>query len=113
MTMRHIAHHASGFKIELFLLSDDPHDRARFERRRQADFEGVLTWLPSAEDVVVTKLRWSNGGRRKKDILDVEQVLEVRWQQLDLAYIRGWCDQHGTRELFENLLADAERINLG
>jgi hypothetical protein len=110
MTMRHIAHHSSGFKIELFLLTDDAHDRVRFERRRRADFEGTLTWLPSAEDVVVTKLRWSKGGRRKKDTLDVEQILKVRWRELDLDYIRDWADRHNTSELFEQLLREAKRL---
>lgn len=110
MTMRHIVRHPSGFKIELFLLTDDPHDQARFARRRQVDFEGQQAWLPAPEDVVVTKLRWSKGGRRQKDVLDVGQILKVRAATLDLAYIRGWCDQHGTRPLFEELLTEAQRL---
>ena len=114
MTMRHLLRHpASEFKIELFLLSDDAHDQARFARRRQVDFEGSPAWLPSPEDVIVTKLRWSKAGRRQKDVLDVQQILRVRATSLDLAYIRNWCDPHGTRELFEKLLADAERFEAG
>ena len=35
-TSRYIVNTKKGlFKIELFLLSDDPHDRERFSRRRQ------------------------------------------------------------------------------
>jgi hypothetical protein len=108
MTLRHVVHHPSEFKIELFLLSEDPHDQARFSRRCRVGFEGRHAWLPSPEDVVITKLRWGKAGRRRKDLVDVEQVLKVRAQRLDLPYIRGWCDQHGTRQLFEQLLAEAE-----
>jgi hypothetical protein len=111
MTMRWIIDHPSSvFKIELFLLSDDPFDQTRFKRRRQVDFEGRPAWLPTAEDVVIIKLRWSKGGRRSKDVEDVKKVLEVRAAELDLPYIRQWTDQHGTRELFEQLLADAEKF---
>lgn len=66
-------------------------------------------FVPAPEDVVVTKLRWSKGGARQKDMEDVRNVLAVtRPSMLDLAYIRHWCDQHGTRDLFEKLLAEAE-----
>lgn len=104
-TMRYIASHTgSAFKVEMFLLTGDPHDAARFQRRQLVDFEGKSVWLPTPEDVVITKLRWSKGGNRSKDVEDVRQVLSVQSKQLDLPYIRQWCDQHGTRDLFERLL---------
>jgi hypothetical protein len=105
-TYRHILRHSeSAFKVELFMLSQDAHDRARFARRREGILEGRKVMVPSPEDVVVTKLRWSKQGARAKDIEDVHNVLAVTGAAtLDLPYIRGWCDQHGTRELFEQLL---------
>jgi hypothetical protein len=105
---RHVVHHLpSSFKIHLLPLSDDAHDRERFRRRRRVDFEGRRAWLPSAEDVVITKLRWSRGGRRAKDVEDVTKILAVRGASLDHAYIRQWADRHGTRELFDRMLAAA------
>jgi hypothetical protein len=107
-TMRYIAaHRASAFKVEMFLLTADPHDVSRFRRRQLVDFEGTKVWLPTPEDVIVTKLRWSKGGNRGKDVTDVEQILAVRSVTLDLDYIRQWCDVHNTRDLFERLLAAA------
>jgi hypothetical protein len=104
-TMRYIIDHPStAFKIEMFLLSEDKHDQERFARRKQVEFEDRQAWLPTAEDVVITKLRWSKGGRRAKDVEDVKKILSVRAAELDLPYIRSWTDQHGTRELFETLL---------
>ena len=54
--------------------------------------------------VIITKLRWSKGGNRRKDVDDVQGILAVQAGALDLPYIRTWCDQHGTRALFEQLL---------
>jgi hypothetical protein len=107
-TMRYrLKHQHSGFVVELFLLSDDPHDRARFSRRVVGDVGGRKIFVPTAEDVVITKLRWSRSGSRAKDVEDVRNVLSVQAGRLDLDYIRSWCDRHQTRELFEKLLAES------
>jgi hypothetical protein len=105
MTLRYIVTHRDPyFKIELFLLSDDPHDRLRFSRRIAGQVGSRTVFLPLPEDVVITKLRWSKGGQRHKDVDDVRNVLAVQQGRLDLAYIRHWCAQHGTLELFERTL---------
>jgi hypothetical protein len=106
-TMRWIVKHkASVFKVELFQLSDDAHDQLRFARRHVEQMEGHRVSLPTPEDVVITKLRWSKGGRRQKDILDVREVLAAQVAKLDLPYVRHWADVHGTREIFEKILGE-------
>ena len=103
-TTRHVLNvPAEDFKVELFLLSDDPHDRARFERRRRMEVLGGPAYLPSPEDVVITKLRWSRHGNRQKDLSDARDVIAVSGPQLDWAYIERWCDEHGTRKLLDDL----------
>jgi hypothetical protein len=102
-----IEHPATAFTIELFLLADDKYNRLRFARRREVEFEGTRVFVPSPEDVVVMKLRWSKGGNRSKDIGDVANVLAMRRQELDLDYVRRWCDRQGTRELLERMLGEA------
>ena len=85
MTTRYvILHSATAFKIELFLLTGDPHDQSRFSRRQRVDFEGHPAWLPTAEDVIIQKLRWSRGGKRAKDITDAEEVIRLQKPNLDL-----------------------------
>jgi hypothetical protein len=103
-TRYHLQHSASEFLIELFELTGDPHNQQRFARRRRASFAGVTAFVPTAEDVIIQKLRWYERGHRPKDIADVENVLETQLPDLDLTYIRFWCDQHGTRDRFETLL---------
>lgn len=109
-TRYRITHRVSAFQIEMFLLADDSYNQQRFARRRQVDFEGCLTWLPSPEDVIVQKLLWSRGPGREQDIVDATNVLRIQLPLgLDLAYIRHWTDQHNTRNVFEKLLASATK----
>lgn len=71
------------FKVEVFRLSNDPHDRERFRRRQPVELEGHRIFFPTA--VVIWKLRWA----RSKDRDDVRAVLSVKRDQLDWAYIEG------------------------
>ena len=94
-----IRHKKKAFKVELFLLSQDAHDQSRFQRRRAVQIHDRRLWLPSPEDVVVTKLRWARG----KDKDDVRDVMAVQRDKLDWAYIEQWCRQHGTLALMEEI----------
>lgn len=108
-TLRYvITHTASSFKIELFMLSNDPHDQERFRRRIEVEYLGTRVWIPTAEDVVVTKSRWAARAHRPKDEQDVAAVLGVQRGRLDLAYIRQWCDTHGSRSTFESIFEAVE-----
>lgn len=87
------------FKVELFRLSDDAHDQERFRRRVQIRAFDRDIQLLTAEDVIVTKLRWS----RRKDVDDLENVIGVQGNQLDWDYIHHWCEQHGTRQMLDDI----------
>lgn len=93
----------SEFLIELFRLSDDPHDQERFQRRRQAIVLTIPTWLPSVEDVIVTKLRWSRLGSRQKDIEDVRNVIAIQKDVVDWRYCEKWCQLHETDDLLTSI----------
>jgi hypothetical protein len=93
----------TGFRIEFFLLSEDEHDGARFGRRCRVALLGRQVFLPTAEDVIITKLRWSRGGARAKDVDDARNVMAVQGTRIDWDYVASWCDRHGTREILESL----------
>ena len=103
-----LQHRNSAFKVELFLLSDDPHDKERFSRRRRLPLQGRDVFVPSPEDVIITKLRWSKQGARAKDIDDVRDVLSVQGDGLDWDYLLRWCAAHGTADLLERVRREAE-----
>jgi hypothetical protein len=94
-----LQHTTSPFKVEMFMLSKDPHDQARFQRRVAVSAYGRRIWLPTAEDVIIMKVRWA----RSRDQDDVRAVLSVQGEHLDWSYIKNWCDQHGTLNLLEEI----------
>ncbi len=111
LTQRYIATHvSSSFKIEFFLLADEPFHQERFRRRLRGRFMDGTAWVQSPEDLIVQKLRWYGRVKRNKDIDDVRNVIAVQLRNLDLNYIRRWCDTHGTRDLFEKLWNEAQEF---
>ena len=95
-----------AFKIEVFQLSDDPHDRESFFAAVRADILGRVVWVPTAEDVIVTKLRWA----RPKDKDDVRDVIAVQGDAIDWEYVYSWTDGHGTRDLVDEIRASIPPI---
>ena len=104
-------HAATGFMIGFFLLSDDPFQTERFQRRVKVPFGPTFAFLPTAEDVIIQKLRWYARAKRTKDWDDARDVTNVQFLSLDLPYLKRWCDIHGTTLLLETLLSDAKKNN--
>ncbi|HZV07476.1 MAG TPA: hypothetical protein VE999_20495 [Gemmataceae bacterium] len=104
LTRRHVLAVAGiPFTIEFFHLSDDPHDQERFRRRRRVQTMGREVFLPTAEDVIITKLRWMLNARRTKDSDDARDVIAVQGENIDWPYVYSWCDRHGTRALLDEI----------
>lgn len=99
-----LTHIPTRFEIELFHLRPDPHDQQRFARRRRLRLPDlqIEAVLPTAEDVVIQKLRW----HRDKDLADVRVVMAVQAERLDWHYVRSWTDAHGTTAVLDRLLSD-------
>jgi len=107
-TFRHtLVHKATEFKTELFLLSQDAFDQERFQRRLKISFNGHDTFVLTAEDVVVTKLRWL----RPKDRQDIGDVIAMKSSALDWNYIHHWAAIHGTRAKLDEIRASIPKID--
>lgn len=106
MTMKYVLlSEDQELKVELFLLSDDPHDQERFRRRRAGSFLDRTAYVPSPEDVIIAKLRWFKRAHRQKDLGDIRNVISVQRDSLDRDYLNHWCDQHQTRDLLEEIFS--------
>lgn len=106
-TYRYVLTHTEiPFKVEIFLLTDDPHDQARFARRVKMQTWSRQVWLPTVEDLLVMKLRWSHIARRQKDLEDIRNIVAVQKGQIDWKYVHQWCDKHGTRATLDELIRD-------
>lgn len=93
----------SPFVCELFLRSDDPHDQERFRRRQRVRLLERITFVATAEDMIITKLRWADEARRSKDRDDIRNILAVRGAELDWSYLRHWSTEHATWTLLQDI----------
>ena len=100
----------TAFQVELFLLSDDAHDQERFARRGRVRILERDSWMPTPEDVVITKLRWALQGQRAKDAEDARNVIAVQETRLDWDYVNRWCERHGTRALLDQLRSSIPKV---
>ena len=93
----------SAFRIELFLVTNDPHDRERFARRYRLATAFGAVWMPTVEDVIITKLLWASRAERPKDRDDCRNVIALQEAVVDWPYVQRWCDRHGTRLLLDEI----------
>jgi len=96
-----ILHGETLDKIDLFLLST-AYDRTQMSRRRFIEVSpGHSLPFASAEDTVITKLRWYVLGNRVSDRQwnDIVQVLEIQHGNLDEAYLAQWAEHFGVLDL--------------
>lgn len=102
-----------GVRILYPEANEEETERIFKERRspwymQRLDREGVVA---TPEDVVVTKLRWARDAERSKDVEDLKGVIGVNHDLLDWDYIHRWADEHGTRELLDEIRANIPDID--
>ena len=98
-----------GFwKADCFVVTDDTFAIEAFQRRQQhiLSLTGQLTWLLTAEDIIIHKLRWCEGKPLDKHVRDITAILTMQWNRLDKVYITRWADMLGAAELWRSLIDD-------
>ena len=93
----------SAFRMELLLLADDPYDRVRFDRRYRLALPFGTIWMPTVEDVIVTKLLWAARAGRLKDQDDCRGVIALQANLVDWEYVCRRCEHHGTRRFLDEI----------
>jgi hypothetical protein len=99
----------AGDKVDFWLLTDDPFDQSRFDRRYVETFEGHPLHVSRPEDTILMKLRWANmSGGSEKQFGDALSVYELQGRSLDLEYMERWARLLDLTELWERLKQEAE-----
>lgn len=103
-TMFNVLDTQTGDKVDYWLLTEDPWDRARLARRVKESVFGTDTWVSSPEDTIIAKLRWAvlSGGSQKQ-MNDARGVYEVQAGSLDTTYIERWSDELGITHLWRQI----------
>jgi hypothetical protein len=93
-------------KVDFHPLKAAPFERSFFSRRRKVLYAGVELWFPSAEDAVLSKLRWARAtGDGERHLRDARAVYEVQGAALDEGYLREWAERLAVSDLLEGLEA--------
>lgn len=110
-----VIHFETMLKTDIFPIGDDAFERSTLERaQRELIVETPSTlesWITTAEDVVLVKLRWyrDGGGVSNSQWRDALGVLQVQAGDLDHGYMSRWADALGLSALLERALEEGER----
>jgi hypothetical protein len=99
-----VLHPASGGKVDVFVAPpSDTFTRSRLGRRIATDVLGVPSWVATAEDVILAKLRWRLDSRSEvqwRDCVEIAAVVE-----LDTEYMWAWAAPLAVEADLKELLA--------
>ncbi len=99
---------SEGYKIDFWMLTDEPFDKSRFSRRQIGEFAGANVYIPSPEDTILMKLRWVRlCGGSEKHFTDALRVYEVQAGILDATYMEHWANTLEVADLLERVKAEA------
>lgn len=94
---------ASGLKIDFWILKRDAYDIERFRRRCEQVIFGRTIWMPSPEDVILSKLTWYKEAQTDKHLNDARGVWELQKETLDRTYLRLWAGKLSVGDWLEQL----------
>lgn len=108
-TMFNLVDQRGGGKVDFWLLTDEPFDRARFARKLVEPVLGENLKISTPEDTILAKLRWAKlSGGSEKQFTDALRVYELQRDQLDSAYLDRWAGELGVVEWWDRIRAEAE-----
>jgi hypothetical protein len=104
-----IIHLETMYKIDVFILKNDPFHIAEMKRRETLDMEsghGGRIHVASAEDIVLQKLLWYAAGGKvsERQLNDVRGVLKIQKGNLDITYLKNTAGEIGVSGLLSDLL---------
>ncbi len=104
----------TNFKVDVFIAKNRPYDRNAMDRIRQDSFDddppSARFFLPSPEDVVLSKLEWFRLGDEvsERQWRDVIGILKVRLASLDRSYLKKWAAELGVNDLLAKAWKEVE-----
>ena len=95
----------SALKVDFWVLKRDLFEEGIFERRLRTVLFGEPSWIATAEDVILHKLRWDTITPSERQLGDAAGIVAVQADRLDLVHLRRWAARLGVTGTMEDLLA--------
>ncbi|MEO8961379.1 MAG: hypothetical protein ABI325_05835 [Ginsengibacter sp.] len=110
-TMFNLLDTNEGDKIDFWILTDEPFDTSRFERKYEENVFGFKMKISRSEDTILAKLCWAKlSGGSEKQFNDAMRVYEVQYEMLDLSYLEHWVKQLQVTEFWNKLVEEANPL---
>jgi hypothetical protein len=101
----------SGVNIDIWRLTADEFDQARFQRRRTELINQHAMLFSSPEDIILAKLVWAKlSGGSEKQLTDAIRVYETQYETLDHAYLNQWVERLDVKVQWQQLLREAKPL---
>lgn len=98
--MCNLIHTTAIVKVDLIIRKATPYHQQEFQRRRRIDAAGTQVWSVSPEDLILSKLAWSQPSGSELQLRDARLLLRSV-ANLDLAYLERWAAELGISDLLQ------------
>jgi hypothetical protein len=103
-SMFQILHLKSGIIIDLWLITNDPFDIARFSGKIKENILGTQMYISRPEDTILSRLRWcKKSGFSEKQFNDALRVYEVQYNLFNMDYLHTWAKDMKILDLLEKI----------
>jgi hypothetical protein len=101
---------ANGLKVDVYPIGPTEFDRAKFDRRAEVRYSGLVLRVSSPEDTIIQKLVWAKKiGTSERQVRDALGVYEVQLHRLDQEYLDRWAARTGVEDLLRQVRERAVR----
>jgi hypothetical protein len=113
-TSFNLIHLETMFKIDIFILKDDPYSIATLNRIQEDSLDqgkdSLKILIISSEDVILSKLIWFKLGNEisERQWLDILGVIKVQSESLDKKYLTLWAKQKNVYELLTKAFKECD-----
>jgi len=107
-SMFNAVHKDTGFKIDFWMIGDDSFYIQRFSRRIQAKILDKVIYLPTADDVIISKLIWFKMSDIDKHYFDALGVYRLQKNVLDKKYIDKWSRRKSVMSIWKKVQKESQ-----
>jgi len=113
-TSFNLIHLDTMFKIDIFILKEDPYSKESFNRIQEDSLDqgknSLKIFISSPEDVILSKLIWFKLGNEisERQWLDVLGVIKIQGDNLDKEYLIQWAKQKDIYDLLRKAFKECD-----